>query len=429
MAPLVSRPATRPAPSSKRQRDAIAERRRRVLLGVGGGIAAYKAPDLVRRLRDEGFEVRCAITRAAASFVSPLALEVVTGHPVHQEEYLQPGVGGEEAHIAAAAWADVLAIAPATAHLLARLSLGLADDFLTTTALAFGGPIVVAPAMHVHMWEHPATTQHVAALTARGVRFAGPVVGPLASGEVAMGRLAEPVDIAAAVAAVLAVGQPLAGVPVLVSAGPTWEAVDPVRFLGNRSSGRMGFALAAEAQRRGARVTLVAGPVALPTPPGVARIDVESARQMREAMLANAGEARLVLMAAAVADYRPRQAAAQKLAKEHGVPRLELEENPDILAEIGTLPGERLVVGFAAETHDLERRAPAKLARKGAHFLVANDVSRSDIGFGSHHNEVTVFRRHGEPIHLPRQPKEQVAAALLDLFEGALAAPAGELAR
>lgn len=397
-----------------------------MLLGVGGGIAAYKAPEIVRRLRDRGLEVRCAMTRAAASFVAPLALEVVSGQPVYGEEYLAPGVGGQEVHIAAAAWADLLLVAPATAHLMARLALGLADDFLTTTALAFDGPTVLAPAMHAKMWEHPATRQHAATLAARGVTLVGPVVGPLASGEVAIGRMAEPPDVAAAAAVALAPAGPLAGLRVLVSAGPTWEAVDPVRFLGNRSSGRMGFALAAEARRRGAEVTLVAGPVALPTPPGVDRVDVESAAQMREALLARAGDAGLVLMAAAVADFRPRQAAGRKLGKERGVPELELEENPDILAELGRLPGERLVVGFAAETHDLERRAAAKLARKGAHFLVANDVSRDDIGFGSEWNEVTVFRREGQPIRLPRQSKTALAGALLDLFAAALAERPGE---
>jgi phosphopantothenoylcysteine decarboxylase / phosphopantothenate---cysteine ligase len=395
---------------------------RRVLLGIGGGIAAYKAPEIVRRLRERGCEVRCALTRAATSFVTPLALEVISGQPVHQEEYLAAGVGGEELHITAAEWADVLLIAPATAHLLARLSLGLADDFLTTTALAYEGPLLLAPAMHTRMWEHPATRERVATLTARGARLVGPVVGPLASGEVGIGRMAEPDEIAAAAVDVLASPGPLAGMTVLVSAGPTWEAVDPVRFLGNRSSGKMGFALAAEARRRGARVTLVAGPVALPTPPGVERVDVESAAEMRTALLERAAAARLVLMAAAVADYRPRQAASHKLGKELGVPQLELEENPDILAELGRLPGERLVVGFAAETDDLERRAAAKLVRKGAHFLVANDVSRRDIGFGSDWNEVTVFRRDGEPVRLPRQSKEAVAAALLDLFGAALTA-------
>ena len=414
---------TAPGPSAPATTPGVGGRR--VLLGVGGGIAAYKTPELVRRLRERDFEVRCAVTRAAASFVTPLALEVVSGHTVYGEEYLSPGAGGEEAHIAAGEWADLLLVAPATAHLLARLALGLADDFLTTTALAFGGggPLLAAPAMHPRMWDHPATQEHVATLAARGARFVGPVVGLLASGETGMGRMAEPEEIAAAAAVTLgAADGPLAGVHVLVSAGPTWEPLDPVRFLGNRSSGRMGFAVAAEAARRGANVELVAGPVALPTPPGAARVDVETAEAMRAEMLARAPDADLVVMAAAVADYRPREAAARKLRKEEGTPRVELERNPDILAEIGALPGERVVVGFAAETEDVEARAAAKLRRKGAHFLVANDVSRRDIGFGSEWNEALLLSRDGAALRLPRQTKVSLAAALLDHVTPALRA-------
>ncbi len=305
----------------------------RVLLGVGGGIAAVKTPELVRRLREAGCEVRCALTRAAVSFVAPLALEVLSGHRVYDEAYLAPGSGPEEAHLAAGEWADLLLIAPATAHLLARLALGLADDFLTTAALASPRPLLLAPAMHARMWEHPATRDHVATLQARGARLVGPELGSLASGEVAMGRMAEPAAIVAAALAPWAPHVPLPlspwnGVRVLVSAGPTWEPVDPVRFLGNRSSGKMGFALAAEAARRGAGVELVAGPVALPTPEGVRRTDVETAQQMREALLARVAGADLVLMAAAVADYRPRTSAPRKLTKEAGVPAVTLVENP-----------------------------------------------------------------------------------------------------
>src|SRR3954468_4370512 len=272
----------------------------RVLLGISGGIAAYKSAELVRRLRARGHEVRCALTRSAVSFVAPLTLEVLSGRPVHQEEYLTPGVGGEEEHIAAAAWAEVLCVAPATTHVLARLALGLADDFLTTTALAFTGPLVVAPAMHSSMWEKPTTRQHAAALKGRGVWFAGPVEGPLASGEVGMGRMAEPEAIVEAVEASAGLG-PLAGRTVLVTAGPTHEPLDPVRFLGNRSSGKMGFALAAEAARRGARVVLVAGPVALASPPGVQRVDVVTALEMEKAVREQAPAADLIVMAAAVA--------------------------------------------------------------------------------------------------------------------------------
>ncbi len=392
----------------------------RVLLGVSGGIAAYKAAELVRRLRAHGHEVRCILTRSAVSFVSPLTLEVLSGHPVHQEEYLTPTGSGDEAHITAAAWAEVLCVAPATAHVLGRLALGLADDFLTTTALALAGPVVVAPAMHSAMWEKPAVQHNVAVLRSRGVWFAGPVEGPLASGEVGMGRMADPEQIVAAVEAALGSG-PLAGRTVLVTAGPTFEPLDPVRFLGNRSSGRMGFALASEAARRGARVVLVAGPVHLSTPSGVERVDVTTAREMESAVRGHASAADLIVMAAAVADYRPRNPAADKMKKENGPPPpVELEENPDILAGLRDVAPRSVIVGFAAETRDLERNGRAKLERKRADFLVANDVSRSDIAFDSDANEVTVFRREGEPVFLSRRPKAELAASLLDLFAGRL---------
>jgi phosphopantothenoylcysteine decarboxylase/phosphopantothenate--cysteine ligase len=396
----------------------------RVLLGVSGGIAAYKSAELVRRLRSNGHEVRCALTRSAVSFVAPLTLEVLSGHRVHQEEYLAATGSGEEAHIAAAAWADVLCVAPATTHALARLALGLGDDFLTTTALAFAGPLVVAPAMHSVMWEQEATRGHVETLTRRGVWFAGPVEGPLASGEVGMGRMAEPEEIVRVIEAAGG-GGPLAGRTVLITAGPTFEPVDPVRFLGNRSSGKMGFALAAEAARRGARTILVAGPVALPTPSGVTRVDVTTAREMERAVHEHAGSADLIppdliIMTAAVADFRPRRPAERKIKKEEGLPAIELEENPDILAGLRAVAPRALLVGFAAETNDLERHAREKLERKGADFLVANDVSRSDIAFGSGDNEVTVYRREGEPVFLSRRPKGELAASLFDLFTATL---------
>ncbi|HEX4964717.1 MAG TPA: bifunctional phosphopantothenoylcysteine decarboxylase/phosphopantothenate--cysteine ligase CoaBC [Thermoanaerobaculia bacterium] len=394
----------------------------RVLLGVSGGIAAYKSAELVRRFRARGHEVRVALTRSAAAFVAPLTLEVLSGRPVYQEEYLSAGEGGaqgEEAHIAAAAWAQVLCVAPATTHVLARLALGLADDFLTTTALAFTGPVVVAPAMHSSMWEKATTQQHAAALRGRGVWLAGPVSGPLASGEVGMGRMAEPEAIVEAVEAATGAG-PLAGRTVLVTAGPTHEPLDPVRFLGNRSSGKMGFALAAEAARRGAHVVLIAGPVALPTPSGVSRVDVVTACDMERAVHEHAPGADLVVMAAAVADFRPRRVAPEKIKKEGGLSSIELEENPDILAGLKAVAPRAVLVGFAAETEDLERHARAKLERKGADFLVANDVSRPDIAFESGDNEVTVFRRQGEPLFFSRRPKSELAASLFDLFTATL---------
>jgi phosphopantothenoylcysteine decarboxylase / phosphopantothenate---cysteine ligase len=423
----------------------------RILLGVSGGIAAYKAAELVRLLKADGHEVRCALTRSARAFVTPLTLEVLTGAPVYQEEYLTASGSGEEEHIAAARWADLLCVAPATAHALARLALGLADDFLTTTALAFAGTVVVAPAMHAVMWEKETVAGHVAALVRRGVKVVGPVAGPLASGEVGMGRMAEPAEIAAAIreegarrgTGALAgrrvpgrpldgrrvPSRPLAGRRVVVTAGPTHEPIDPVRFLGNRSSGRMGFALAAEAARRGAEVTLIAGPVSLPTPATPAstgkltRIDVETAAEMAAAVGREAPAADLVIMAAAVADFRPRRKAPAKIKKEEGVPGLDLEPTSDILAGLPTLAPRAVLVGFAAETADLAANARAKLARKGVDFLVANDVSRGDIAFGSDANEVTVFSREGEPVFLSRRPKAELAADLLDLFTGALAPP------
>ena len=400
----------------------------RILLGVSGGIAAFKAAELVRRLAARGHAVRCALTRSAAAFVTPLTLEVLTGSAVYQEEYLSASGSGQEAHIEAARWAEVLCVAPATAHLLARLALGLADDFLTTTALAFAGPVVVAPAMHSVMWEKEAIAGHVATLVRRGVHLVGPVSGALASGEVGIGRMAEPADIVAAIEAIpeggTGGGAPgrLAGYRVLVTAGPTQEPIDPVRFLGNRSSGRMGFALAAEAARRGAAVTLVAGPVHLPTPAGrVTRLDVATAAEMEQAVRAAAPASDLIIMAAAVADFRPRQAAPEKIKKEGGVPVLDLEPTPDILAGLPALAPDALIVGFAAETESLAAHAQAKLERKGAHFLVGNDVSRQDIAFGSEANEVTVFRREGEPVFLSRRPKAQLAGDLLDLFTARLA--------
>lgn len=387
----------------------------RVLLGVTGGIAACKAPALVRRLRDAGYEVRCALTRAGASFVTPLTLEVLSGYPVYREEYLSPGVAGEEEHVAAAAWADLLLIAPATAHTLARLSLGLADDFLSTLALVYEGPVAIAPAMHSAMWQQEAVQRHVDHLSRRGVRWIGPVEGPLASGETGLGRMAEPEEIVAAVVAETH-DSAWRGRRVVVAAGPTREPLDPVRYLSNRSSGRMGFALAEAAARRGAEVTLVAGPVALTAPPGVERVDVESAEQMRGAVIAAAAAADMVIMAAAVADFRPRSVASQKLKKQQGVPVVELEPTADILAELATAAPDVVRVGFAAETTDVEAAARGKLAAKQADWIIANDVGRSDIGFGSELNEVIVFGREREPIHLERQPKRRLAERLLDLF-------------
>ena len=397
----------------------------RLLLGVTGGIAAVKSTELVRRLIDQGFEVRCALSRSATAFVTPLSLEILSGHAVYEQEYLTATGSGEESHIVAAQWADVICIAPATAHLMARATLGLADDFLTTTLLAFTGPVVLAPAMHSDMWGHPTVAAHAESLGSRGYRFAGPIEGPLASGEWGVGRLADIPDIVATV--VRALGETVAteassleGRKVVISAGPTHEAIDPVRFLGNRSSGKMGFALAAEAARRGAQTTLVAGPVALSTPSDVERIDVTTAIEMRDAVYEHAPVADLVVMAAAVGDFRSARVEDHKLKKAGGIPTIVLEENPDILAGLPALAEKALLVGFAAETEPSEDEAYAKLERKGADMLIWNDVSRGDIGFGADHNEVTVYRRGGEPSVLGRRPKSELASALMDVFAEAL---------
>jgi phosphopantothenoylcysteine decarboxylase/phosphopantothenate--cysteine ligase len=390
----------------------------RILVGVSGGIAAFKTPALVRRLRDRGHDVRCALTRAAESFIAPLTLEVLSQHRVYTDDYLRPDGSGEEQHVAAAQWADVICIAPATADILARLALGLGDGFLTTTVIAHEGTLVVAPAMHSGMWSKPTVQDHVRLLRERGAVVVGPTEGSLASGEVGWGRMVEPEEIVAAIDSLAAEGSgaDLRGRTVVVSAGPTWEAVDAVRFLANRSSGKMGFALAAEAARRGARSILVAGPVALATPAGVERHDVESAHEMGEVLARVAPTADLVIMAAAVADYRPAQPATRKIKKEEGLRQIALAENPDLLAGLAERAPAAVRVGFAAETDDVEANATAKLARKRVDFLVANDVSRSDIGFASEHNEVVVYRRDGAPVRLDRAPKSVIARGLLDLF-------------
>ena len=399
----------------------------RVLVGVSGGIAAFKAPHLVRRLRERGHEVRCALTRAAESFVTPLTLEVLSQHRVYTDDYLRPDGSGEEQHIVAARWAETLCVAPATADLLARLALGLADGFLTTTALAHDGHLVVAPAMHPSMWAKATVQEHVRRLRERGAVVVGPIEGSLASGEVGWGRMVEPEAIVEAIEAAGSGGRgsrELEGRTVVVTAGPTWEAVDAVRFLANRSSGKMGFALAAEAARRGARVVLVAGPVALHTPERVERIDVESAREMAAALERVAAGADLVVMAAAVSDYRPLERAERKIKKEDGLREIALAENPDLLAGLAERAPGAVRVGFAAETENLDANARAKLERKRVDFLVANDVSRSDIGFSSDHNEVVVYRRDGAPLRLERAPKSAIARLLFDVFAARLGASA-----
>ena len=389
---------------------------RNVLLAVSGGIAAYKTPELVRALKRGGHRVRCVLTRAAAEFVSPEALRVVSGEPVRRALF-DPSEEGEIDHIALADWADLVLVAPATAHLLARLAHGLADDLVTTLVLASRAPLLLAPAMNVNMWRHPATRENVARLDERGAHWIGPDAGELACGWEGEGRMSDPAAIVERAETLLG-PRDLVGVRVLVTAGGTREAIDAVRFLGNRSSGRMGFAVAAAAARRGAGVVLVSGPTALPTPHGVRRIDVTSALEMRDATRREFAEAQVLVKAAAVADFRPVQRSERKIRKEDlgegaGL-ELELVRNPDILAELCREKGSRVVVGFAAESHDVLEAARRKIARKGCDLLVANDVSSPDSGFDVDRNTVSFVWPGGDVESLAPQPKEAVAGHLLD---------------
>lgn len=400
---------------------------RRVLLVVGGGIAAYKAPELLRALRQAGCQVRCALTEAAAAFVSPLVLQSLSGQPVRRS-LLSAGEEGQIGHIELADWAELVLIAPASANLLARMAGGQADDLPTAVLLATRAPLLAAPAMNVNMWEHPATQANVALLRERGVHFAGPESGELACGWQGSGRMSEPGELAAQAALLLGT-RSLAGVRVLVTAGGTRERLDAVRVLANRSSGKMGFAVAAEAARRGAEVVLVAAPCALSTPAGVRRVNVESALEMREAVRAEAPGAAVVVMSAAVADFRPARPQSHKIKKEElaedaGL-HIELLRNPDILAELcaarpapapGT-PPVPIVVGFAAESRDLLAAARRKLARKGCDLLVANDIRQPGGGFESDENAVVLLDAAGGAEELPRLPKSQVAAHLWDRVE------------
>jgi phosphopantothenoylcysteine decarboxylase/phosphopantothenate--cysteine ligase len=392
---------------------------RRVLLAVSGGIAAYKVPELVRALRRAGHAVRCVLTPTAHHFVAPLALQAVSGEAVRSELF-DPAQEGEIGHIALADWAEAVVLAPATADLLARLAGGHANDLVSTVLLATRAPVLAAPAMNVNMWRHPATQANVATLRERGMRFVGPASGELACGWEGEGRMAEPAEIQDALELLL--GRPsLAGERVLVTAGGTRERIDSVRALVNRSSGKMGFAIAAEAARRGAEVVLVAAPSSLPTPAGARRVDVESALEMRDAVRAELAASTVVVMAAAVADFRPAQAAARKIKKEDlaegaGL-TLELVPNPDILREISAERGPRVVVGFAAESHDVVDAARRKLLRKGCDLIVANDVSRSDAGFESDRNAVWFVWPGGDVEELPLLAKEEVARRLLDRVE------------
>jgi phosphopantothenoylcysteine decarboxylase / phosphopantothenate---cysteine ligase len=385
---------------------------RQVLLGVTGGIAAYKAAELVRRLGDAGAVVRVVMTENAARFVTPLTFQALSGHPVRLSLW-DEGAEAAMGHIELARWAEDILVAPASADFLARLAHGLADDLLTTLCLASAAPVHVAPAMNQQMWANPATQANLALLRTRGVGIFGPAAGAQACGDVGSGRLLEPDELVAALAASCQPGR-LSGRRVVISAGPTYEDIDPVRFLGNRSSGRMGFAVAAAAAEAGAQVTLVAGPVYLPTPAGVQRVDVRSARQMHAAVLAEAEAADVYVAAAAVGDFRPLEVAAHKIKKRgDGGMTLELTQNPDILADMAELPQRPLLVGFAAETENVEVFARAKLERKRLDLIAANQVG-GGLGFEAEDNCLTVISAD-DITHLPTASKRELARQLIEI--------------
>lgn len=387
----------------------------KVVLGVTGGIAAYKAPDLVRRLRDAGAEVRVILTPNGARFVSALSLAAVSDHGVILDQWGDAGRGGVD-HIELARWAELLLIAPATANVLAKLAIGIADDALSTYALAHRADVMVAPAMNTFMLRHPTVQQNMATLRARGVIVLDPDSGILACGDEGAGRMPDPPVIADYVRQHFA-ARDLEGKSVLVTAGPTREPIDPVRYVSNRSSGKMGYALAEAARRRGATVTLISGPTALSAPAGVALSSVTTAGEMHDAVMEALPRHQIVIKAAAVADYAPVAAAPRKIKKDTAgeAMNVEMRRTPDILADLAAFTPRPFVVAFAAETDSVEDNARAKLLRKNADLIVANDVADTSIGFDSDQNEVLVIARDGTMTKIERAPKIVIANRILDL--------------
>jgi phosphopantothenoylcysteine decarboxylase/phosphopantothenate--cysteine ligase len=391
----------------------------RIALGVTGGVAAYKAAELVRRLQQEKLDVQVVMTRGAQEFITPLTFAALTGQKVITDLFAAAGgapanVESAIEHIAVAQRIDLLLVAPATADVLGKFAHGIAEDFLGTLYLATKAPVVVAPAMNVNMWDHPATQESVATLRKRGVHVVDPDDGYLACGMTGAGRLAATETIARKVCEVLGLRHNLDGHTVLVTAGPTCEDIDPVRFLTNRSSGKMGYALAEAATRRGARVILVSGPTELKVPDGVDWIPVRTTTQMHDAVLTRAGECSIVIMAAAVSDYRPAAAHDKKIKRGEGTLTLQLEPTADILAELGRAKKNQVLVGFAAETDSVAEHARAKLERKLADMIVANDVTQEGAGFDTDTNIVTLFCRDGREIALPKLSKFDVANRIFD---------------
>jgi phosphopantothenoylcysteine decarboxylase / phosphopantothenate---cysteine ligase len=383
---------------------------KQIVVGVTGGIAAYKAAELVRRLRDSGASVRVVMTRAACEFITPLTMQALSGNPVHTG-LLDPAAEAAMGHIELARWADLVLIAPASADFLARLAAGMCDDLLSTLCVATEARVLLAPAMNQAMWRNAATQANCLTLESRGVRFAGPAEGPQACGDTGPGRMLEPAQLLDAAQDCFA-SSLLSGLSVMISAGPTREALDPVRYISNSSSGKMGFSLASAAAEAGAQVTLIAGPVQLATPRGVTRVDVLTARDMHSAVMQRLAGCNLFIGCAAVADYRPQHVAPRKIKKDAAELALQMVRNPDIVADVACSKPRPFTVGFAAETNDVLEHARQKLERKGLDLIIANDVARSDIGFDSDYNEVVLVSRT-EIVALPRGTKASIARALV----------------
>jgi phosphopantothenoylcysteine decarboxylase/phosphopantothenate--cysteine ligase len=391
----------------------------RITLGVTGGVAAYKAAELVRRLQQDGFSVQVVMTRSAREFVTPLTFAALSGQKVITDLFGDSS-GGEAnlesaiEHIAVAQRTDLLLVAPATADIIASFARGIADDFLTTLYLASTAPVVVAPAMNVNMWNHAATQENIETLRARGVIVVDPDEGYLACGMIGAGRLAGQEQIVAAVRKTMKAQRDLEGETVLITAGPTCEDLDPVRYITNRSSGKMGYAVADAAARRGAKVILVSGPTNLETPAGVERIDVRSANEMHRAVMDRVAAASTAILAAAVADYRPVEQHAEKIKRADSSLTVSFEPTPDILADVAKNKGQKIVAGFAAETDHVAENARKKLLAKNADLIVANDVTAEGAGFDHDTNIVTLFSRDGRDLALPKMSKSEVAQRILD---------------
>lgn len=394
-------------------------RGKKILVGVSGGIAAYKSAEVVSRLRKQGAEVYVAMTKGATEFIAPLTLRSLSANPVYVEMFEEPKLWNVE-HIALAEQVDVALVVPATANLLAKIAVGLADDFLSTVLLATRAPIFVAPAMNHAMFHHPATQQNLDTLRSRSVQIIGPATGFQACGTEGDGRMSEPSEIVEALAHFFTSSTLLKGKKALVTAGGTQEPLDPVRYLGNRSSGKMGYAVAQALQEAGAETILISAPTDLPVPAGVQRISVMTAQEMHRVVLEQFPEMDIVVKAAAVADYRPKEAAQQKMKKQGTSLWVELVPNPDILAELGRMKSKQVLVGFAAETENMLTYAQEKMHRKNVDLLVANDVTRPGAGFGSSTNIVSFLFPDGKRIDLPQMNKLEVARHLIDEIAGLL---------